>query len=628
MFASITGADKSLLSCVNRLPSFFWKGNWEEKLSLTFCRIPLQQEGEDLNVLRDGADCRIEYRRPFQLFRGLGLLREHAGEKNICIRQKMYIPRIGVMVDVSRNSVPSVPFLQSLLDRMALMGLNCLILYMEDVYELDGEPRFGYMRGGYTQKQLRCLDDYAAGYGIEIVASVQVLGHMEKVLRFPEYAGLQDSSSCLLSGSEETKRLIDKMLATLGACLRSRQIIVGMDETHGLGEGRYRALYGVRPPMDIYLEHLNLVHSLAVKHGLEIAFYSDMIFKYGSQKHTYLDPHMRLEEKTKAMIPPEAQLIYWDYYSKEASLLHDMLACHRGIGPTIYAGPLLSVSSFCVQYEATWKTAGPALMEVKKQGISMAYGCLWHDDGAECSDWLGLPGMLYYAEHAYTAETVDAGALDARFFACTGLKAGWFRDAALLDEIPCINPENRWPPNPCKYILWQDPLEGLYDADIRGLNLDSHYRRAAELLRRDLDEAGEDGFFLRVPLALAEVLEIKSALSATLSWHYKERDRAALQQDAGALSRLAVRVRKLRRLHREQWMEACSPFGWSRLDLRYGGLLARLETASERLQSYLEGTLSGLPELEAPRYTKDRCGDLLGNGIWKVYAKSVSLSDG
>ena len=628
MFASITGADKELLSCITRLPSFFWEGNWAEEIHLTICPIPSLQDGNDLTVTRDNTGCRIEYRLPVHLFRGLGLLKEHAEEKNFFINQKMYIPEIGIMTDVSRNSVPSPEFLQSLLDRMALMGLNCLILYMEDVYEIEGEPRFGYMRGGYTREQLRSIDDYAAGYGIRIVASIQVLGHMEKVLRFPEYAGLRDSSSCLLAGSEETEQFICKMLSSIGSCLRSRQIIVGMDETHGLGEGRYRVLNGRRPPIEIYLEHLNRVHALAGRYGLNIAFYSDMLFKYGSEKHTYLDPHMQLDEKTKELIPSDAQLIYWDYYSREASLLNDMLACHRSIGPTVYAGPLLSVSSFCVQYEATWKTAGPALMAVKRQKIPMAYGCLWHDDGAECSDWLGLPGMQYYAEHAYTEGVVDPGSLDSRFLACTGLDAGWFRDAALLDEIPCINPENRWPPNPCKYILWQDPLEGLYDADIRGLSLDLHYRRTAQLLRRDLEEAGENGAFLRVPLALAEVLEIKSALSGALSWHYREHDMTALQQDAAALSELYVRVKKLRRLHREQWMSSCSPFGWSRLDLRYGGLLARLETASDRLQDYLEGRLSELPELAVPRYTLDRCGELLGNGIWKVYDKSVSLSDG
>lgn len=126
MFASITGADKELLSCITRLPSFFWEGNWAEEIHLTICPIPSLQDGNDLTVTRDNTGCRIEYRLPVHLFRGLGLLKEHAEEKNFFINQKMYIPEIGIMTDVSRNSVPSPEFLQSLLDRMALMGLNCL----------------------------------------------------------------------------------------------------------------------------------------------------------------------------------------------------------------------------------------------------------------------------------------------------------------------------------------------------------------------------------------------------------------------------------------------------------------------------------------------------------------------
>ncbi|GFI45399.1 hypothetical protein IMSAGC019_00710 [Lachnospiraceae bacterium] len=75
-------------------------------------------------------------------------------------------------------------------------------------------------------------------------------------------------------------------------------------------------------------------------------------------------------------------------------------------------------------------------------------------------------------------------------------------------------------------------------------------------------------------------------------------------------------------------MKTCSPFGWSRLDLRYGGLAARLETARYRLGQYLDGDLPGIPELEAPRYVKDRRGQFLGNGIWKTYAGTATLSDG
>ena len=53
MFASITGADKELLSCINRLPSFFWEGKWAEEIHLTICPIPSLQDGSDLTVTRD-----------------------------------------------------------------------------------------------------------------------------------------------------------------------------------------------------------------------------------------------------------------------------------------------------------------------------------------------------------------------------------------------------------------------------------------------------------------------------------------------------------------------------------------------------------------------------------------------
>ena len=628
MFREINGiVDKDISCAIHRLPPFYFQGGWADGIRMELFRLPAG-EGAALRIAVEGGRCRIGFRERIHLFRALGILRENAGRAQFRHEEEMYIPRIGVMIDASRNSVPNPGFLRALLDRMALMGMNCLILYMEDVYELEGEPRFGYMRGGYTREQLRQLDDYAHLYGISIVASIQVLGHMEKVLRFPEYASVQDSPSCLLVGEEKTYELIGKMLGTIGQCLRSRMVIVGMDETHGLGEGRYRQRNGARKPLDIFLEHLRRVHALARERGLEIALYSDMLFSYSSPRHVYLDPGEEPDSGICARVPGDAGLIYWDYYSRDPDLLDGMMKRHRDMGNAIYAGPLLSVSSFCVNYPFTFRTAEPALEAVKKYQVPMAYGCLWHDDGGECCDWLGLLGMQYYAESAYRQGPVGREVLDARFAACTGSCAEWFTDAGFLDAVPCSNPENRWPPNPSKYLLWQDPLEGLYDGDLHGLGLDAHYGKTARLLEADLEKAGEEGWFLQVPLLLAKTLELKAALGEGLHRHYKDRDRAALQKDGEQLGELLERVEELRIAHRQQWMQTCSPFGWSRLDLRYGGLRARIETAVYRLSLYLDGSLSGLPELEAPRYEKDRSGQFLGKGIWKTYEGIATLSDG
>lgn len=628
------------------LPSYFTEGGWLARLSLTVYPI---KEGEDALVIKGSGDVwEIGYREKIHFFRALGLLKEHLmdGEKLNCrekcpevytgghffekaflYREQMVIPEIGVMLDVSRNSVPKPQFLQMLLTRLALMGVNRLILYMEDVYQLDEELRFGYFRGGYTREELKALDDYAEQWGITIIPSIQVLGHLEKVLRYPEYRAATDSPSCLLVGEEETYRLIGKMLEAVKECFRSRMVIIGMDETHGLGQGRYREIHGDHPPMELFLEHLNRVSRMMDSMGLEPAYYSDMLFRYGSKEHTYLDPDMRLSRDMEEKLPASGHLIYWDYYSHDYDVLDGMMMAHARMGKTIYAGPLLSVSSFCVHYEATFRNASSALAAVKHRGIPMAYGCMWHDDGAECSDWLGLLGMQYYGEQAYNMEEPDQEMLARRFFYCTGLSAQGFLAAGMLDCVPCMNMDNRWPPNTGKYLLWQDPLMGLFDADIMGLGLEEHYEETARALSTALEAEGKDGWFLKVPQALAVVLKEKVELSGSLLLHYRKKDREGLMEDLKLIRELSKSIRYLHAIHREQWMACCAPFGWERMDLRYGGLLARFETADLRLQQFIDGRLDKIPELEEPRYLNDRVGDTLGKGIWKIYRNIASPSE-
>ena len=53
----------------------------------------------------------------------------------------------GVMIDCSRNAVPSVAGLKRFFQMLSGMGYNCAMLYTEDTYEVKDEPYFGYKRG-------------------------------------------------------------------------------------------------------------------------------------------------------------------------------------------------------------------------------------------------------------------------------------------------------------------------------------------------------------------------------------------------------------------------------------------------------------------------------------------------
>ena len=51
--------------------------------------------------------------------------------------------RFGVMLDMSRNGVMKVEEVKNYASIISKMGYNTLQLYMEDVYEVDGQPYFG-----------------------------------------------------------------------------------------------------------------------------------------------------------------------------------------------------------------------------------------------------------------------------------------------------------------------------------------------------------------------------------------------------------------------------------------------------------------------------------------------------
>ena len=119
------------------------------------------------------------------------------------------------MLDCSRNAVPTVNSLTKWIDVISDMGYNTLLLYMEDTYEVDNHPYFGYMRGRYTQEELRRIDGYALKKGVELIPCIQTLAHLQSIERWPEYWGHFDCADILCVGDEKNYELIDGMFSAL-----------------------------------------------------------------------------------------------------------------------------------------------------------------------------------------------------------------------------------------------------------------------------------------------------------------------------------------------------------------------------------------------------------------------------
>src|SRR5690606_17283416 len=135
--------------------------------------------------------------------------------------------------------------------KMALMGLDMLMLYTEDSYDVPEQPYFGYMRSRYSQEEIRQLDDYADLFGIEMIPCIQTLGHLQDVLKWPQFAEFSDDNTTLLVGDERTYEFIEQMIVAASTPVRSKRIHIGMDEAWRLGLGRYLQRNGYKSKPEI-----------------------------------------------------------------------------------------------------------------------------------------------------------------------------------------------------------------------------------------------------------------------------------------------------------------------------------------------------------------------------------------
>ncbi|MFL1676410.1 beta-N-acetylhexosaminidase [Paenibacillus dendritiformis] len=571
--------------------------------------IQVEQAAGELTVSWDGSAGLIRYAEPIHFFRALGRFVEaYRKGGTFHMAERPQFTYNGAMIDASRNAVPHLAMMKELLRSMALMGLNGIMLYTEDTYEVPERPYFGYMRGRYTADELRAIDDYAAQFGIEVVPCIQTLGHLAQALKWDEAEELRDTEDVLLAGSEATYRFIEDMIAAASKALRSNRIHIGMDEAFGLGLGRYLFKHGFRERFDIMNDHLRRVLEITGKHGLKPMMWSDMYFHLlmNNGGH-YYDLDLEFSSDAVARIPKGVQFVYWDYYHDDQKFYENFLDKHRALGSDpVFAGGVWLWGSMSPNYGKTWQNTNPALLACKAKGIREVFATAWGDNGQETNHLTILPGLQLFAEHGYTDGEVDEAALAERFRLCTGQCLDDYWQLTYLDETPGVTKNNMHSSNASKFLLWQDTLIGLFDKDLEGemeTELPAHYAKLAERLAAAESQASGThklvfGFYAK----LAETLTMKGTLGLQVTAAYRAQESEMLRQLAeSVIPRVRAQVDRTRKAHRALWMATSKPFGWEVLDIRYGGVLARLQSAEDRLLDYVEGRVDRLEELEAER---------------------------
>jgi len=554
----------------------------------------LEEERDGFRIIANKEEIKIHYARRCDAFRGLAAAVDHGSG---VVEETCAFASLGVMLDVSRNGVLKVESIKKLFRHFALMGINTVQLYMEDVYVMEGEPFFGYARGAYSKEELRAIDQYGAALGIEVVPCIQTLGHLEQVLQWPAYSDLIDVPGVLLVEEAKTYQLIGKMLDTMVSCFQTKRIHIGMDEAHGVGQGRYRALHGVCKPFDVLNIHLEKVVGLCEKRGLHPMIWSDMYFRMGSASNDYYDPESRIPADVVSKIPTGVELVYWDYYHTNSDFYADMIQRHHALGKKpIFATSGWTWGRFWPHFPHAFSTISAGMKAARDSQLSEAIVTLWGDDGTECNPFAMLLAVQYFAECAY-APDVKTEQLSRRFSSSCGGDMEGFLLGSEVDAIPGIGSLSERFSNFGKWILWHDPLLNFLERHIPEM-LPSHYELLAEKLELHPGD-GEAAVHLQFITQLARTLSKKSQIHLEVGAFYRKGNIEGLR---GLFSQTLPETLELfgvlQELHRTIWNSWRKPFGWDVLERRYAGAISRLESLQRVLGEHINNPNVRIPELE------------------------------
>ena len=534
----------------------------------------------------------------------------------------MVFKTLGIMLDCSRNAVMKVSYLKKWLRRLTLLGYNMVMLYTEDTYQLPEEPYFGYLRGGYSLEEMREIDAYASGLGIEMIGCIQTLGHLEHIIRW--HAFPNDSERVLLVDDDRTYALIGKMLDFWGKAFKSRRIHVGMDETHDPGRGRFMDLHGYERGFDIFNRHLGRVNEMCKERGLNPIIWSDMYFRMGNKELSYYDKSTVIPEDVRKKIPSNVTLCYWDYYHRDQEFYEDWIQRHRALGfdPHMGSGVWTWV---CMWYdhEQTVNTVTPCLNACRKEKVSEVYFTMWGDNGAYCDYDSSLAGLAWAADLAWGGKGADETVAPV-FEAVCGAS---YREQITASEMQLA----------CKVkddvlrvytslILWDDPLLGIvwreyrkFDENIWNLVLD-RVREVRTKLAPSVEhrEAGDIGHAWNLCDLVAKKIEMRFALLKA----YEAGDRAELMRIRNCMvPEVIAAFEAVDATFRRQWMRRNKPFGLEIMQIRLAGLRERYAELARRIDELLEGRIEKIDELELEPEARGFCETryrMLATGGWFI----------
>jgi hexosaminidase len=243
----------------------------------------LPRDGYALSITADGialeaADAAGEFYGRATLTQ---LTRVHDGRVPVgAVRDWPDLAERGVMLDVSRDKVPTMATLFAIVDRLAEWKVNHLELYAEHTFAYADHEVVWREASPLTAAEIRELDAYCAARHVALVPNQNCLGHMNRWLLHAPYRALaMDPEGYVMMGMRRPPSTIEPTDPASLALVRGllaellpnfsdpRYVHVGLDEPWELPHERF----------DDYLAWVATLRALPEVAGRELLVWGDIL---------------------------------------------------------------------------------------------------------------------------------------------------------------------------------------------------------------------------------------------------------------------------------------------------------------------------------------------------------------
>ena len=186
----------------------------------------------------------------------------------------------GVMLDISRDKVPTTERLHGLIDRLASLKINQLQLYSEHTFAYQNHQDVHAAASPLDADEIRTLDAYCRERHIELVPNQNCLGHMNRWLSHARYRslaiephgfvdpyGITREPMTIEPNDPRSLALIRELLVELLPLFTSRRVHVGLDEAWELPAAR----------IEDFLSWATTLRGLPELDGREMLMWGDML---------------------------------------------------------------------------------------------------------------------------------------------------------------------------------------------------------------------------------------------------------------------------------------------------------------------------------------------------------------